>query len=113
MPDEDTIASALGGGIGLDNRFTFDAVADLVDEHVVVEEDEIRAAVARAFRDWRLVVEGGGAVGIAALWSGHRPRGRAAVVGSGGNIDPALLAAVVAGGCRRGRVSLTRNPASH
>lgn len=92
VPDRETVASALSGGIGLDNRFTFDIVREVVSEHVVVEEDEIRAAVARTFRESRLVVEGGGAVGLAALWSGYRPHGRAAVVLSGGNIDAAALA---------------------
>lgn len=94
VPDRETVASALSGGIGLDNRFTFDTVREVVAEHVIVEEGAIRAAVARCFHEWRLVVEGGGAVGIAALWSGHRPAGRAAVVVSGGNIDPSALAAI-------------------
>ena len=94
--DEETVASALSGGIGLDNRYTFIMVRDVVAEHVVVEEHAIRAAVARSFRDYRLVVEGGGAVGIAALWSGYQPHGRAAVIVSGGNIDPATLGALAA-----------------
>ena len=95
VPDEETAASALSGGIGFDNRFTFDTVRDVVDEHVIVEEDEVRAAVARCFNSYRLVVEGGGAVGIAALWSGYQPRGRAAVIISGGNIGADALAALV------------------
>ncbi|MCY4574825.1 MAG: pyridoxal-phosphate dependent enzyme [Gemmatimonadetes bacterium] len=91
MPEEETIASALSGGIGDDNRFTLRVVREVVDEHIVVGEGDIRAAVRRAFHDHRLVVEGGGAVGLAALGSGYRPRGRAAVIVSGGNIDgPAL-----------------------
>lgn len=94
LPDEETVASALSGGIGLDNRYTFDIVGDVIAEHVVVEERDIRAAVARSFRSYRLVVEGGGAVGIAALWSGYRPRGRTAVIVSGGNIDPAALTTI-------------------
>ena len=94
VPDEETVASALSGGIGLDNRFTFNIVRDVVAEHVVVEEPAIRAAVARCFHDYRLVVEGGGAVGIAALWSGYQTRGHAAVIVSGGNIDPATLSAI-------------------
>ncbi len=99
IPDEETVASALSGGIGLDNRFTFDTVRDVVDEHLIVEENEVRAAVGRCFHCHRLVVEGGGAVGIAALWSGYKPHGRAAVIVSGGNIDPATLNAL-ATGCR-------------
>lgn len=94
VPDKETVASALSGGIGLDNRYTFNIVRDVVAEHVVVEEPAIRAAVARSFHNYRLVVEGGGAVGIAALWSGYQPRGRAAVIVSGGNIDPTTLAAL-------------------
>ena len=96
VPDEETAASALSGGIGLDNRFTFDIVRDVVAEHVIVEEHDIRAAVARSFQSYHLVVEGGGAVGIAALWAGYRPRGRAAVIVSGGNIDPAALTTLAA-----------------
>ncbi len=94
VPDEETVASALSGGIGLDNGFTFDIVRDVVAEHVIVDERDIRAAVARCLLGYRLVVEGGGAVGIAALWSGYQPRGRAAVIVSGGNIDPATLNAL-------------------
>lgn len=94
LPDENTVASALSGGIGLDNRFTFDIVREVADEHVIVEEDEIRRAVAWCFHRHRLVVEGGGAVGIAALWSGYRPAGQAAAIVSGGNIDPAALMAL-------------------
>ena len=94
MEEEETIASALSGGIGDDNRLTLRLVQAVVDEHVVVEEDDIRAAVRGAFHGHRLVVEGGGAVGLAALGSGYRPRGRAAVIVSGGNIDGLALAAL-------------------
>lgn len=98
MAEEKTIASALSGGIGMANRYSFEIVREVVDEHVVVSEDAVWTAVARAFRERRLVVEGGGAVGLAALWSGHEPRGRAAVVVSGGNLAPALLTELVGSG---------------
>lgn len=98
MAEEETVASALAGGIGDDNRLTLGLVRAVVDEHVVVEEDDIRAAVRAAFHDHRLVVEGGGAVGLAALGAGYRPRGRAAVIVSGGNIDAAALAALAGPG---------------
>ena len=94
VPEEETIASALSGGIGERNRLTLRLVRRVVDEHIVVAEDDIRAAVRSAFRDRHLVVEGGGAVGLAALGSGYRPRGRAAVVVSGGNIDAPTLEAL-------------------
>ena len=99
LPDEETIASALSGGIGLDNRLTFALCRSVISEHVVVDESDIRAAVAHAFREHRLVVEGGGAVGLAALWSGrYRPKGPAAVIVSGGNMDRSLLKRLVTGG---------------
>ncbi|MDE2793182.1 MAG: pyridoxal-phosphate dependent enzyme [Gemmatimonadota bacterium] len=96
LPEEETVASALSGGIGLGNRFSFALCGQVIDEHVVVAEADIRSAVRRAFRQCRLVVEGGGAVGLAALWSGrYRPRGRAAVIVTGGNIDRRLLVPVL------------------
>ena len=96
LDEEETVASALSGGIGLGNRFSLDLCGRVIDRHVVVDEDDIRSAVRRAFRECRLVVEGGGAVGLAALWSGrYRPRGRAGVIVSGGNIDGGLLASLV------------------
>lgn len=99
LPEEETVASALSGGIGMGNRFSFDLCGQVIDEHVMVDEGDIRAAVQRAFRECRLVVEGGGAVGLAALWSGrYRPRGRAAVVVSGGNVDGRLLVSLATGG---------------
>ena len=96
LPEEETVASALSGGIGLGNRFSFELCERVIDRHVIVTEGDIRSAVRRAFRECRLVVEGGGAVGLAALWSGrYRPRGRAAVIVSGGNLDWRLLVSVL------------------
>jgi threonine dehydratase len=98
FPEDPTVANALSGGIGLENRHTFRLVRDLVDEHVLVSEAQIREAMAFAATEYRLVVEGGGAVGIAALLSGAfaEPRGDVAVVVSGGNVEPELLARIIA-----------------
>jgi threonine dehydratase len=98
FPEEETIANALSGGIGLDNRYTFELVRDLVDEYLLVSEGEIREAMAFAATEYKLVVEGGGAVGIAALLSGKfSGQGEnVAVVVSGGNVEPGLLAQIVA-----------------
>lgn len=101
VPEEETVASALSGGIGLENRWSFPLVHALVTEHVVVAEEEILDAMAFAWRELRLVVEGGGAVGVAALLAGRwRPPtedGRAVVVVvSGGNVSHETLASVLA-----------------
>lgn len=64
---------------------------------VVVTEAEVRAAQRLAFTRLRLVVEPGGAVGLAALMAGKVPHdGRTAVILSGGNVDPAAFARVLA-----------------
>jgi threonine dehydratase len=97
FPEEETIANALSGGIGLDNRYTFELVRDLVDEYVLVSEDEIREAMAFAATEYKLVVEGGGAVGIAALLAGKSSivGENVAVVVSGGNIEAEVLAQII------------------
>jgi threonine dehydratase len=68
-----------------------------VDEVVVVPEDGVAEAMVLLLERAKLVVEGAGAVGVAALLSGVvRPaeRGTTAVVLSGGNVDAGLLASV-------------------
>lgn len=98
FPEDETIASALSGGIGLKNRYTFELVRDLVDEYLLVSEEEIRDAMAFALMEYKLVVEGGGAVGIAALLSGKfSGRGEnVAIVVSGGNIEAHAVARLAA-----------------
>jgi threonine dehydratase len=86
-----TLADSLGGGIGPDNRWTFGLVRRLVDRLVLLDETEIARAIRHAYWREQEIMEGGGAVGIGALLAGKvRPRGPAAVVISGGNIDMGL-----------------------
>lgn len=64
---------------------------------VEVSEAEVRAAQVYAFRKLRLVVEPGGAAALAAVLAGKVPAdGRTAVILSGGNVDPAAFAKVIA-----------------
>jgi len=60
---------------------------------LAVSDEEVRRAIAYAARTLKLVVEPGGAVGLAAVLADRFPvRGRAvAVVLSGGNVDDELL----------------------
>jgi threonine dehydratase len=93
-----TLADALGGGIGLDNRYTFAMVRDLVDDLVLVSEEQIADAIRHAYFEEKQVIEGSGAVGIAALRAGMvETPGVAAVLVSGGNIDMALHARLIHG----------------
>ncbi len=83
-----TLADALGGGIGLENKLTFEIVRDLVDETLTVSEAEIADAMRHLFFAEQQVVEGAGAVGIAALQSGRLQSlgGKVAVVISGRSV---------------------------
>ena len=93
---EPTLADALAGGLGRENDYSFEMIRAYVDETILVSEEEIAAAMAFALEEHHLVVEGGGAVGIAALLSEKvRDLGKnVAVVLSGSNVDiPILLKA--------------------
>lgn len=97
MEEEDTLADALVGGIGADNRFTFRMIREYVDETVLVSEDEIARAMSFALERHHQVVEGGGAVAMAALQSGRlETSGRHVVaVVSGGNVRVSQLLEIV------------------
>jgi threonine dehydratase len=78
-------------------EITFEINRRLLAGGHVASDGEVRAAIAFAARELKLVVEPGGAVALAALLSGRvESRGRTiAVVLSGANIDPGLLASVL------------------
>ena len=85
-----------GIAVGTPGRITLPLVSRYVDDMVVVEEDEITQAMMLLERS-KLLVEGAGAVGLAAvLGGGIQVAGeRVAVVLSGGNVDAHLIARVV------------------
>lgn len=99
VEEEASLADSLGGGIGLDNRYTYALVRDLVDETVLVSEDEIAAAMAHCYWREQQIVEGGAAVGVAALLAGKigEPAGTVAIVLSGRNVDMRRFTEIVAG----------------
>jgi len=65
MPEEPTLADSLLGGIGLDNKYTFDIVRDYVDETVQVSEEEIAKGIAYIMENHKVIAEGASCVGIA------------------------------------------------
>jgi threonine dehydratase len=68
-----------------------------VDEVVAVAEDDVAEAMVLLLEHSKLVVEGAGAVGVAALLSGvvaPAAQGTTAVILSGGNVDVGLLASL-------------------
>lgn len=73
-------------------ELTFAVNGRLLAGGVVASEEEVFRAMAVAFEHFKLVVEPGGAVGLAAALAGRLPvAGRTVVVVcSGGNVDPKL-----------------------
>jgi threonine dehydratase len=77
---------------------TFALAKTLLGPGLVVTDEEVLDAMETAFREFKLVVEPGGAVALAAGLAGKLPvKGRAvAVVCSGGNVDHATFARALA-----------------
>lgn len=98
--EEPTLADALAGGIGLENRYSFNLVRQLVDDTVLVSEEEIARAMAFALKEEHLVLEGGGAVGIAALLHQKVENlgKNVVVVVSGGNVNADTLTRIIENG---------------
>ncbi|MEZ4670727.1 MAG: threonine/serine dehydratase [Anaerolineae bacterium] len=93
----DTLAEALSGEIEV-GSVTFGLSKQVVDRCVLVGEDAIAEAMRWLLFQMGWVVEGGGAVGVAALLSGaleHDDRPTVIVI-SGGNVDETTLRKVMA-----------------
>ncbi|HEX6291602.1 MAG TPA: threonine ammonia-lyase [Herpetosiphonaceae bacterium] len=96
VPEARTIADGIA--VKKPGGWTLPIIRDLVDEVITVDEDEIARGIVYALQNIRLVAEGAGAVGIAALLT-EKVRARddepICVVLSGGNIDANFLARVI------------------
>src|ERR1700758_290308 len=91
-----TICDALMASIP--GELTFAINSKLLSHGVTASDEEVGHAMAFAFRELKLVVEPGGAVGLAALLSGKiESRGKMVVIVlSGGNVDADLYAKLIA-----------------
>ena len=97
VEEEESLADSLGGGIGLVNHYTLSLVQELVDETLLVSEDEIGQAIQYVFKTQKMVLEGGAAVGTAALLAKKLVvRGQnVALIYSGNNIAEKTLKKVL------------------
>jgi len=99
VPVEVNAVSTIADGIAVKRPgdLTLPLVARWVDEVVVVSEEDTAEAMVLLLERAKLVVEGAGAVGVAALLSAlvkPSAEGATVVVLSGGNVDAGLLALV-------------------
>lgn len=95
-----TSANTIADGIAVKRpaELTLRYIRELVDDVVEVSDDEIARGIAHCAQYARLVVEGAGAAGVAALLAGKVAVGQSDVICAvlcGGNIDGNLLARVI------------------
>ncbi len=89
-----TIADGIA--VAKPGKVPFDIISKFVDKVVTVSEDEIAKGMLGVLERNKLVVEAGGAVGVAAVLAKKlKLKGTTAIVLSGGNIDPLLLQRVI------------------
>jgi threonine dehydratase len=80
-------------------ELTFPINRELIGAGLTANDTEVAAAVRYAYQELKLVVEPGGAIGLAALLAGKLDLKGKVVVGilSGGNVDAELFAKLIAG----------------
>jgi threonine dehydratase len=96
-PVASAVTIADGIAVKRPGELTLALIGRWVDEVVVVGEDEVAEAMVFLLERTKLVVEGAGAVGVAALLAGTvsaAPGGSTVAVLSGGNVGAGLLAEV-------------------
>jgi threonine dehydratase len=95
VPARLTIADGIA--VKRPGELTLGLIRDWLDDVVVVPEDDVAEAMVLLMEKAKLVVEGAGAVGVAALLGGQTApasAGTTVVVLSGGNVDAGLLASI-------------------
>lgn len=92
----DSLADGLSGKIEL-GSITIPLVQQVVDDIILVSEADIAAAIVFAWQKYQQIIEGSAAVTLAALMTGKIPKLPAALVISGGNIQPEIHQALVSG----------------
>lgn len=79
-------------------KHTFEIIKDLVDDVVLVEEEDIAAAMLMLLEQKKILAEGSGAVGLAALLNGSiqvPSKANVVLLISGGNVDSPLLGRIL------------------
>lgn len=94
VPEAASLADSLGGGIGLDNAWTFAMTQRYMDRGYRVDEVQIARAMLHFLHEEKMLVEGAAAVGVAAVEQ-HRldlSGRRVAFVVSGQNLSTETFA---------------------
>ena len=94
-----SLADALGGGIGLNNKFTFSLCQKLIDDTFTVSENEIYHAMQTLYYEDRIIAEGSCVVGIAAILAKKisNLNGPIATVLTGRNVNMSMYTDIING----------------
>ena len=95
--DRNALTIADGIAVKHPGKLTTELMDRWLDDRVIVTEEEIARAMVLLMEKAKLVVEGAGAVGVAALLARKTPpaaNGTTVAILSGGNVDAGLLAEV-------------------
>ena len=97
VKEEETLADCLGGGIGLDNKYTFKIAQKYIDDFVLIDEDKIAEGIKYNFNNHKIVTEGAAATSIMTV---HEEASK--FLGKnilclicGGNIDAKLFSSLI------------------
>ncbi|MCY3796175.1 MAG: pyridoxal-phosphate dependent enzyme [Chloroflexi bacterium] len=74
----------------------WERVRALLDDSLLVSLDEVKAAIRLLAERQRVIAEGAGAASVAAALAGKAGEGKVVCVVSGGNIEPGVLAEILA-----------------
>jgi len=94
ISESDSIAEGLAGEID-HSSITIPMMMNYLDDMILVSEEEIREAIHYAWVDLHEIIEGSGAVGLAAQLAGKIQSAPALTIITGGNIQPELFNAII------------------
>jgi threonine dehydratase len=97
VPADSALTIADGIAVKHPGELTLSLLQEWLDDIAVVEDEDTAEAMVVLLERCKLVVEGAGAVGVAALLGGQvapAARGTTVAVLSGGNVDPGLLLSI-------------------
>lgn len=96
-PEAVTIADGIA--VKSPGKITYDLIQKYVDDVFVVKDDDIAAAILLMMERSKIIAEGAGAIGLAAILHGSIPNlGKTASVVSGGNIDVNMISRIIENG---------------
>ena len=96
-PEAQTIADGIA--VKSPGKITFDLIQKYVDDIFVVKDDDIAATILLMMERAKMISEGAGAIGLAAMLHGNIPHAdKTAAVISGGNIDVNMISRIIENG---------------